>query len=222
MWSYVEDFDDTTVWFTVSGPDSSDTWQQTYTLTGATAALTGDPTAVRRQTTYVPVSESGQPITIDPERGTMPTISESEHARLTEAAGRVTALEAERDQAAQRAAAAEAERDAARSELAGLRRAEAARPVIAAVLAESTVLAEPTRDRLAREALRDLPGHRRRRPRRGRAARPASPRPAPRPRPSSASYVTESGQPRGLGDTHQVRESGDEPDEYTALFGQKG
>ena len=220
VWAYVEDFDAATVWYSLSGPDTSETFQQAYSLSGATASLTGDPIEVRRQTTYVPVTEAGQPIT-DPERGTMPTISESEHARLTEAAGRVTALEAERDQAAQRAVAAEAERDATRAELAGLRRAEQARPIIESALNESQVLAEPTRKRLVGEALRDLPAtdsgdldeaKLRDAVKTAREAAEAE----------AAAYVTEAGRPRGLGDTHQqVLESGDEPDEYTALFGKE-
>ncbi len=58
VWTYVEDFDDTSVWFLVSSETDSDTFQQTYTLASGVATLTGDPVPVRRQTTYVPVAAS--------------------------------------------------------------------------------------------------------------------------------------------------------------------
>jgi hypothetical protein len=216
-WAYVEDFDDTTVWFSADGPDGSATWQQTYSggSTGA-VALTGEPTQVRRRTTYVPVTESGRNTQ---EGAPMPTISESEHTRLTEAERRVPALEAERDQATQRATAAESERDQAREQLAGLQRADAARPVIESVLAESEVLADATRARVARESLRELPvtesGDLDEAKLRDqvKAAREAA-------ETEVGAYVSEAGQPRGLGSTVHESAKDDGPDEFAGIFSQ--
>lgn len=107
-WASVRDFDDSTVWFYVSSPDSEGTWQQDYTQSDAGAVtLTGDRIEVRSVTTYVPVSPAGQSTTTESEEDTMPNIEESELARLREADGRVTALEERATTAEQRAETAE-------------------------------------------------------------------------------------------------------------------
>lgn len=111
---WLQDFDETTAWFQVSTNDSAHMYAQTYS-TGdddLADALTGERTEVRQVTQYVPVNPAGRS-TESHQGDIMGTtqIEESEFARLTEAAGRVTSLEAERDTAVQ-------ERDEARNELA--------------------------------------------------------------------------------------------------------
>lgn len=103
-WVWVRDFDETTVWFTVDDADSTDTFAQSFDTDddGVPSALTGPATAVRPVTQYVPVVPAGQSEnTEESEEDTMATtqIEESELARLREDAGRVTALESERDKA---------------------------------------------------------------------------------------------------------------------------
>jgi hypothetical protein len=110
-WVWVRDFDDTTVWFEIEGPDGQDLYAQPYTQSAdGTVALTGDRTEVRVVTTYVPATRPDGTTTTESREDTMPQIQieESEHTRLVEAAGRVTTLENERATAVQRAEAAEA------------------------------------------------------------------------------------------------------------------
>lgn len=115
QWVWVLDFDESTVWFNQSTPDSRTTYAQKYELSGTTVTLDGSPTEVRPVTTYVPVgSESGEPR--KREGGTMPEISESELARLRQADQDLAAITRERDEATTRATAAESERDQARAE----------------------------------------------------------------------------------------------------------
>jgi len=100
-WVWLRDFDATTCWFDIDGPDIAGTWQQTYT-TGdddLVDALTDDRVEVRMVTQFVPVNPAGRTTTEESEEDTMATtpVEESEYARLKEAAGRVTALETERD-----------------------------------------------------------------------------------------------------------------------------
>jgi hypothetical protein len=98
VWIYVRDFDDTTVWFEVEGAtDDPGIYGQAYTNTDGAVALSGERTEVRVRTTYVPVTRPGTTTTEESKEDTMGNISieESEHRRLTEAAGRVAALEAE-------------------------------------------------------------------------------------------------------------------------------
>lgn len=172
------------------------------------------------------------PVVTEAARGQEGAIVASEDTELRESTRLTLALR----EAEQQATAAVGERDEARSELDELRTqlaaaqaqiaqftaTEAARPVVAAVLGESEIVASNpiTTARLTREALRDLPlvdGHLDEATLRARVAEARTEAET-----EAAARLTESGQPRGLGDTHQVRESGDEPDEYTALFGQKG
>lgn len=122
-YSWVRDFDQTnadgmaaagTVWFEINAPDSAQLYGQRYE-TGADGAVTlsGQRQAVRVTTTYTPVQ---QPTGASEAAATHPThvpatrpggskkevpmgtksIEESEYDRLTETAGRVTALEADK------------------------------------------------------------------------------------------------------------------------------
>ena len=112
LYAYVTDQDAEAkvVWFRVStesGPSRA--YQQTYDVADndVDVTLTGDPIEVRRRTDYVPVnnptsvpatrSDSNTTTATESEEDTMPKIQieESEHARLTETAGRVDALENE-------------------------------------------------------------------------------------------------------------------------------
>lgn len=151
-WVWVRDFDEATVWFDVEGDAEMATYAQAYT-TGDDGAvqLQGDRTQVRARTEYVPVSTStdaaesgpthvpapaGRPTpTPTSEEDTMGTIQvdESQHAALTEAAGRVPTLESERD-------TAQRERDEAREALAVERRTAAAARIIDTAEAGFTAL----------------------------------------------------------------------------------
>lgn len=125
-WVWVRDFDDTTVWFEVEGRGADDAgiYGQTYTNADGVVGLTGTRTEVRVQTKYVPVTrpDSTNPTTEESQEDTMGKIQieEAEHTRLTETAGRVTALQEEN-------ATLKAERDQLREEkIAGARRDRAA------------------------------------------------------------------------------------------------
>ena len=132
---WLRDFDDTTAWFEISTADSVDLFAQTYS-TGdddLADALTGERTAVRQVTTYVPVSPAGQPNTQESSGGHMATtqIEESELSGLRDAAGRVHTLESERDTAI-------TERDNALKEAAKARQV-VKESTIARVIAEADV-----------------------------------------------------------------------------------
>lgn len=120
-WAWVRDFDDTNVWFEAeSDTDTMRTYQQGYTLSGNTAALTGEPTEVRVETRYVPIAAAPatesknspvNPAGATEKKGaaTMATtnIEEAELATLRESASRAVTVEAERDEAIKRAELAE-------------------------------------------------------------------------------------------------------------------
>lgn len=145
-WVWVRDFDDTTVWYELEAPDGSGLYQATYSLADSGAAtLTGDPVEVTARTTYVPVSPAGS-TQQESQGGTMPQIEEARLRQLEEDAGRVQTLESERD-------AAHAERDAARRDLATYRAREAARPIAAQLVGESTTLPASMRTRLVESAV---------------------------------------------------------------------
>lgn len=136
-WLGVRDFDETTVWFWWSTPDSEGCYQLGYELDDAGAVtLTGEPVEVRPRTTYVPVSPAGQSTTQESKEDTMATtqIEESELARLREDAGRVTTLESERDTARQERDTALAERDEAREAIAARDRGD----VVARIVGEAS------------------------------------------------------------------------------------
>lgn len=128
---WLRDFDESTCWFEVESPDEAKTWQQSYTTNDDDLpdALTGDPIEVRQVTTYVPVSPAGQPNTQESKEDTMPDIEEARLRQLEEDAGRVTALESERDEAV-------TERDEAREQLAEARQA-VRESTVARIIAEA-------------------------------------------------------------------------------------
>lgn len=138
-YTWVRDFDEATVWFSVEDEASSKLYAQPYSLdANERAVLDGDPVEVRATTVYVPVTVNAQEGTPDvsapagrtthtptSEEDNMGTIQvdEADHRRVTEAAGRVPELETQLAESQAREAAATAE-------LAETRRAIAAGPVI--------------------------------------------------------------------------------------------
>jgi hypothetical protein len=134
---WVRDFDASTVWF----EDGDGLWQQSY----AGNTLTGTRIEVRSVTTYVPVNPAGLPNPTESKEDTkMPEIEESELSQLRADAGRVQALESERA--------------AAVAELATARARETARPIVAAIVAESTVLVGArTQSRVTESVLASVP-----------------------------------------------------------------
>lgn len=116
-WIWVRDFDPSAglVWYEHETPDQCATFQHGYTVADDGAvSLTGEPSEVRSETKYVPVTDpAGQTTTTESQGGTMAKIEieESEHKRLVDEAGRVSALEAERDAAVKERDAAKAEAD---------------------------------------------------------------------------------------------------------------
>ncbi|WKN47141.1 hypothetical protein [Nocardioides sp. Arc9.136] len=142
-WAWVRDFDETTVWFEASSEDEpSRTWQQAYTVADddLSVSLTGERTQVRPVTKYVPATrpDSTNPTTEESEEDTMGNISieESEHRRLTEAAGRVAQLE-------ERATTAERERDELREAAAVRTRTDRAVEIVEARAKEAGVSFTP-------------------------------------------------------------------------------
>jgi hypothetical protein len=131
-YAWVRDFDDTTVWFELESPTLTGLFAMTYQLadTGG-VTFTGDPQQVTARTTYVPVNPAGS--TQESQGGMMAQVDDARLRSLEESAGRVQALEAERDAATQRANTAE-------SQLAQIRIRDAARPLATAVAAESATL----------------------------------------------------------------------------------
>lgn len=125
VYVWVKDFDQARVWFELEAGSAVGTFEQTYTLTGDVVTLTGGRVEVRAVTTYAPVTHTPTPSiesvpdhpagqqenTEEPEESRMGTITidEAQHATLTEQAGRVEPLIAERDAAITRAEHAEAE-----------------------------------------------------------------------------------------------------------------
>jgi hypothetical protein len=122
VWIYVRDFDDSTVWFEIEGAgDDTGIYGQSYDANDGAVSLSGERTEVRVVTNYVPATRPGSNTpTEESKENPMGNISieEAEHRRLTEAAGRVTALE-------ERATTAEAERDEAVTERDQLREEKA-------------------------------------------------------------------------------------------------
>lgn len=108
-WVWLRDFDDSTAWFEVEDDNGAAVWQQTYAKgdDGLANALTGDRIEVRVSTQYVPVDSAGQSNTQESKEDTMPQIEEARLRQLEEDAGRVTALESERDTEKKRADLAE-------------------------------------------------------------------------------------------------------------------
>lgn len=128
-YAWVQDFDDTTVWFEASAENErSRTWEQAYDVAAddMSVTLAGTRAEVRQVTRYVPVGSTPPPIvpvtrpgsttTESLKEDTMPhiQIEEAEHTRLVDEAGRVPTLETERDTAVAERDRAIAERDAER------------------------------------------------------------------------------------------------------------
>lgn len=104
-WAYLQDFDDSTAYFSKGGS----TWAQPYALEGVNVTFTGDPLEVRRRVEYDPVTVPATEAATDSpdqpagvtenkkEDAIMATvqIEEAELTTLRESASRVTALEAE-------------------------------------------------------------------------------------------------------------------------------
>lgn len=114
VYLWVRDFDDSTVWFELDGSGAGDEagiYGQAYSEADGVVTLSGSRAEVRVQTTYVPVTrpDSTNPTTEADQEVTMGNIQieESEHRSLVEKAGRVDALEAERDTEKTRADVAE-------------------------------------------------------------------------------------------------------------------
>lgn len=182
-YTWVRDYTDEWVVFQVETPEDCDLYQQTYTVTDGVATLTGKPVEVVQVTTYQPAPpEPGEPAGAD---GPM-TESESTPihdavastqtpaapagaaattpvpAPITEGTQEVPMSELTEAEVQQLREAADAlptvtaERDEARAEAAALRRREAARPLIAAGLAEADLPARTTL-RLTESLLAALP-----------------------------------------------------------------
>lgn len=130
-YAWVRDFDDTTVWFELESPTLTGLFAMTYQLADNGVTFTGDPQQVTARTTYVPVNPAGS--TQESQGGMMAQVDDARLRSLEESAGRVQALEAERDAATQRANTAE-------SALAQIRIRDAARPLATQVAAESATL----------------------------------------------------------------------------------
>lgn len=104
LWTWILDYDETNVWFAQESESGTQFYQIGYTLTEATATLTGDAVEVRKVTSYVPVTPATEStnvpsnpagVTENQEEANMATIDDAELATLREAAGRVPALESE-------------------------------------------------------------------------------------------------------------------------------
>lgn len=154
-WVWLRDFDDADAYFTVEGPDGEALYQQGYAdgTDGLPATLNDDRAEVRAQTTYVPVTPAGQPTATESKEDTMSTtqIEETELSGLREQAGRVEALEAERDQA-------NTARDEAQAALAQAEaRTSAAEAARTRVREGNANLAAPVIERIVAEAMREVP-----------------------------------------------------------------
>jgi hypothetical protein len=144
IYVWLRDFDETTAWFEIETGDDTGVWQQSYTTgdNDLPNALTGDRVEVRVSTQYVPVSPAGPSPTEESEEDTMATtqIEETELSGLREKAGRVSALESERDTEKARADKAEADLAEARKAIAEADRGKRLDQIIAEAETEFTDL----------------------------------------------------------------------------------
>lgn len=117
---WVRDFDESLVWFERYTEDTEELLQQSYTLNGNTAVLSGDTVPVKAETSYVPVtvtdaaeSKDSAPIPAavtekkEVAAVAITNIEESELATLRDSASRATALEEATTALETRATAAE-------------------------------------------------------------------------------------------------------------------
>lgn len=152
-WIWVRDFDpdEHTVVYQFESPTSSGLYMHDYEADDDGAVtLTGQPAEVRIETSYVPVDPAGQAQSQESEEDTMPQIEEARLRQLETDAGRVSTLESERDTEKSRA-------DKAERELAAERARNTARPIAAAVVGESTILAPPTVARVVESVVAAAP-----------------------------------------------------------------
>lgn len=150
-YAYVVDFTDTVVYFRASTGDTSGLWSRTYTADGSgTITLTGEPVAVRVQTSYVPTDPPATPATPITENQGAPHMAEIPDKDLREL--RESAATAQTQLQEAQAALAEAQRTA---RVAAAR--DAARPVVTAILAESEHLPARAQANLTEAALRAVP-----------------------------------------------------------------
>ena len=104
LWTWVMDYDETDVWFSLESEAGTALYQVGYTMGDGTAELQGQAIEVRRVVSYVPITPSKESadspsnpagVTKNQEEATMATIDDAELAQLRETAGRVPALESE-------------------------------------------------------------------------------------------------------------------------------
>lgn len=145
--------------------EPSKTFRDQYEVSDGSATLAGNPVEVRQVTSFVPVdttssatesttdpdvpAPAGQPNEESDKEDIMPQIEEARLRQLEEDAGRVTALESERDTAV-------SERDNAIRERDQLRARESARPVVTTAL-EGCQLPASAQRRVTENALRNIP-----------------------------------------------------------------
>lgn len=157
-WLYVQDYDQTTVWYQHGTPEGYGTYALGYSIDdNAVVAFSGAPVEVRAETTYVPVDPAGQSTPQESEEDTMPQIEESRLAQLEADAGRVQTLEAER--AATTARVTEAEERAATAERAlaeATARTTATTHARARVLEANATLPTATVERIVEAATRTV------------------------------------------------------------------
>lgn len=148
---WVCDFDNDLVWYQVSGPDSSDTYQLGYSITDAAVVTLSDtpPVEVTRRTEYVPVGSAGGTTTtsesLEDNVGNI-QVDEAEHRRLTEAVAAAT----------QRAEAAEARADEAERRNALTTARDSARPIAVEIVSASETLTASAQARVVRESVAAL------------------------------------------------------------------
>lgn len=147
----LRDFTDDAVYYVAENGNGA-LYEQSYasdTSNGFT--LQGAPRQVQQVTEYVPVAPAGDSTRSKEDIMATTQIEEAELTGLREQAGRVEALESERDQAV-------TERDEARAELAQAKARTSAQESARARVRESNAgLAAPVVERIVAEAMRDLP-----------------------------------------------------------------
>ncbi|MFC5268456.1 hypothetical protein ACFPJ1_40660 [Kribbella qitaiheensis] len=172
---WVEDYDDTVVYWDRWGGEDPGTFSQTYTETDGAVELTGDPVQVRVKRTYVPIDgeptaaavaetttpivpvhPAGQSTTIkehtmpEIEEGATVTVKETRMRQLEADAGRVPMLESEL--ATEKARADKAETDLKIAEARDYAREFGSTRVKDA----NSELASPIVDKIVNEAMRDI------------------------------------------------------------------
>lgn len=157
QYAYLEDFDDTYVYFRLSryseqGRATAE-FRQAYTRDGVNVTLTGQPEEVKPETSFTPTrpepDTSAAPAVETASTATAGgamEIKEAEYQRLSEAAGRVEVLENEKAEAVKRAEEAEAQ-------LAESERRDQAQAIVSAAF--EGITAPKLKGRLVESAARD-------------------------------------------------------------------